>query len=140
MDLSTTYLGLKLKNPVVPSASPLSKELDAIKQMEDAGASAIVMYSLFEEQINLEAQEFNLTLTKQPRALIVYRGSVQIEVPMCYLYSNDQLFDFREDGPCLSSALFIMPSIEQTQGGALTIDNYGASLFLKSENLREGPE
>jgi dihydroorotate dehydrogenase (fumarate) len=63
MDLSTTYLGLHLKNPVVPSASPLSKELDSIKQMEDAGASAIVMYSLFEEQINLEAQELDHFLT-----------------------------------------------------------------------------
>ena len=63
MDLSTTYLGLKLKNHVVPSASPLSKELDTIKQMEDAGASAIVMYSLFEEQINLEAQELDHFLT-----------------------------------------------------------------------------
>lgn len=63
MDLSTTYLGMKLKNPVVPSASPLSKELDTIKKMEEAGASAIVMYSLFEEQINLEAQELDHFLT-----------------------------------------------------------------------------
>jgi dihydroorotate dehydrogenase (fumarate) len=51
MDLSTTYLGLKLKNPIIPSASPLSKNIDTIKKMEDAGASAIVMYSLFEEEI-----------------------------------------------------------------------------------------
>ena len=63
MDLSTTYLGMKLKNPVVPSASPLSKELDTIKKMEDAGASAVVMYSLFEEQINHEAQELDHFLT-----------------------------------------------------------------------------
>jgi dihydroorotate dehydrogenase (fumarate) len=59
MDLSTTYLGLKLKNPVVPSASPLSKELDTIKEMEDAGAAAVVMYSLFEEQIKREQQEMD---------------------------------------------------------------------------------
>ncbi|HHY54701.1 MAG TPA: dihydroorotate dehydrogenase-like protein [Chloroflexi bacterium] len=51
VDLSTTYLGLKLKHPVVPSASPLSESLDKIKRLEDAGAAAIVMYSLFEEQI-----------------------------------------------------------------------------------------
>jgi dihydroorotate dehydrogenase (fumarate) len=63
MDLSTTYLGMKLKNPVVPSASPLSKEIDTIKKMEDAGASAVVMYSLFEEQINHEAQELDHFLT-----------------------------------------------------------------------------
>lgn len=63
MDLSTTYMGLKLKNPLVPSASPLSKELDTIKQMEDAGASAIVLYSLFEEQISFEAEELDHFLT-----------------------------------------------------------------------------
>ena len=57
MDLSTTYLGLKLKNPIVPSASPLSHSLDSMKRLEDAGASAIVMYSLFEEQITHEASE-----------------------------------------------------------------------------------
>jgi dihydroorotate dehydrogenase (fumarate) len=57
MDLSTTYLGLKLKNPIVPSASPLSRTLDGMKRLEDAGAAAIVMYSLFEEQITHEAAE-----------------------------------------------------------------------------------
>jgi len=51
MDLSTTYLGLKLKNPLVPSASPLSQTLDGIRRLEDAGAAAIVLYSLFEEEI-----------------------------------------------------------------------------------------
>jgi dihydroorotate dehydrogenase (fumarate) len=59
MDLSTHYLGLKLKNPLVPSASPLSHSVDSMKQLEDAGASAIVMYSLFEEQIAHEAAELN---------------------------------------------------------------------------------
>jgi dihydroorotate dehydrogenase (fumarate) len=55
MDLSTTYMGLKLKNPVVPSASPLSQTLDGVRRLEDAGAAAVVMYSLFEEQIILES-------------------------------------------------------------------------------------
>lgn len=55
MDLSTTYLGLKLKHPLVPSASPLSQGLDKIRQLEDAGAAAVVMYSLFEEQIEGES-------------------------------------------------------------------------------------
>ena len=54
MDLSTTYLGMKLRAPLVPSASPLSRDLAAIRQMEDAGASAVVLYSLFEEQITRE--------------------------------------------------------------------------------------
>jgi dihydroorotate dehydrogenase (fumarate) len=59
MDLTTTYLGLKLKNPIVPSASPLSHTLDGMKRLEDNGASAIVMYSLFEEQIAHETAELN---------------------------------------------------------------------------------
>ena len=54
MDLSTTYMGLALKNPIVPSSSPLSHNVDQIKRLEDAGASAVVMYSLFEEQIEQE--------------------------------------------------------------------------------------
>lgn len=57
MDLSTTYLGLTLKNPIVASASPLSRTIDSMKRLEDAGASAIVMYSLFEEQITHEISE-----------------------------------------------------------------------------------
>jgi dihydroorotate dehydrogenase (fumarate) len=57
MDLTTRYLGLSLKNPIVPSASPLSHSLDTMKRLEDAGAAAIVMYSLFEEQISHEAAE-----------------------------------------------------------------------------------
>src|SRR6056297_3726814 len=54
MNLETKYLGLTLKNPLVPSASPLTSELDIAKKLEDAGASALVMYSLFEEQITKE--------------------------------------------------------------------------------------
>ena len=57
MDLSTTYLGMKLKNPIVPSAGPLSHSIDNMKRLEDAGAAAIVMYSLFEEQIAHETSE-----------------------------------------------------------------------------------
>ncbi len=62
-DLTNTYMGLKLKNPVVPSASPLSREIDDIKALEDAGASAVVMYSLFEEQIALETGELSHLLS-----------------------------------------------------------------------------
>jgi len=56
VDLATTYMGIRLKNPIVPSASPLSADLGKIKQMEDAGASAVVLHSLFEEQIETEAE------------------------------------------------------------------------------------
>ena len=56
-DLTTTYLGLQLKNPIVASSSPLMQKVDTIKRLEDAGAAAIVLHSLFEEQI---MQESNL--------------------------------------------------------------------------------
>ena len=51
MDLSTTYLGFQLSNPIIPGASPLSDEMDTVRRLEDAGAPAIVLRSLFEEQI-----------------------------------------------------------------------------------------
>jgi dihydroorotate dehydrogenase (fumarate) len=57
MDLSTTYLGMNLRTPLVASASPLSQEIDSIRRLEDAGASAVVLYSLFEEQLRKEALE-----------------------------------------------------------------------------------
>ena len=63
-DLSTTYLGLNLKNPLVASASPLSKNIDRARKLEEAGVSAIVMYSLFEEQINHESLELDHYLTR----------------------------------------------------------------------------
>lgn len=55
VDLSTTYMGMQLKHPIIASASPLSEQPGNIKRMEDAGASAVVMFSLFEEQIKQEA-------------------------------------------------------------------------------------
>lgn len=61
-DLSTTYLGLSLRNPLVVSASPLSKKRDRVRRLEDAGAAAIVMYSLFEEQIAREIDELDCYL------------------------------------------------------------------------------
>lgn len=64
MDLRTDYLGLSLKNPLVPSASPLSGEIDTVRRMEDAGAAAVVMYSLFEEQIDRENLALDHYLTR----------------------------------------------------------------------------
>jgi dihydroorotate dehydrogenase (fumarate) len=63
-DLSTTYLGLRLKNPLVVSASPLSKKVDLARRLEAAGASAIVLYSLFEEQITHESHELDHYLSR----------------------------------------------------------------------------
>ena len=62
MDLSTDYMGLKLKHPIVASSSPLSDSLEGIKLLEDSGASAVVMYSLFEEQIRRDNEAFDFLL------------------------------------------------------------------------------
>jgi len=64
MTLSTNYLGLKLRTPLVPSASPLSENIDNIRRMEDAGASAIVFHSLFEEQLRRNHHELDFYLTQ----------------------------------------------------------------------------
>jgi len=60
MDLTTNYLGLSLRSPLVPSASPLSQKMDNVRQMEQAGASAVVLHSLFEEQVEAGASEFRV--------------------------------------------------------------------------------
>ncbi len=62
MDLSTTYMGLKLSSPLVPSASPLCSEVDNLKRMADAGAGAVVLHSLFEEQIRHDTGELDFYL------------------------------------------------------------------------------
>ena len=78
MDLSTTYLGLKLPHPIMPGASPMVDKIDLVKRMEDAGASAIVMHSLFEEQlmreelatyhhVDVHAESFAEAMTFLPR-------------------------------------------------------------------------
>jgi dihydroorotate dehydrogenase (fumarate) len=70
MDLSTTYLGLKLRTPLVPSASPLSEGIDKIKQMEQAGAAAVVLHSLFEEQIEADSGEPQTEFRVSPEAYL----------------------------------------------------------------------
>jgi dihydroorotate dehydrogenase (fumarate) len=64
VDLTTTYLGMKLKNPLVASASPLSEKVETVKKLEEAGIAAVVMYSLFEEQIIHESLELDHYLTQ----------------------------------------------------------------------------
>lgn len=63
IDFSTTYMGLTLRNPLVASSSPLSHKVDTICKLEEAGIGAVVMYSLFEEQITLESQQLDYFLT-----------------------------------------------------------------------------
>lgn len=64
MSLTTNYLGMALKNPIVVSSSPLSHNLDSIRRLEDAGAAAVVMYSLFEEQITFDSYYVDYHLTR----------------------------------------------------------------------------
>lgn len=64
MKLTTNYLGLKLRSPLVVSASPMSEDIDNIKRMEDAGAAAVVLYSLFEEQLQQDRIELNKNLQR----------------------------------------------------------------------------
>ena len=64
MDLTTTYLGLDLKNPLVPSSSPITRHISGLRQLEDAGAAAVVLYSLFEEEINAESRTLDRYLTE----------------------------------------------------------------------------
>jgi dihydroorotate dehydrogenase (fumarate) len=84
MDLSTTYLGLKLRTPLVPSASTLSEDLDNIKRMEDAGAAAVVFHSLFEEQLRLERYELHHHLTQGtesfPEALTYFPEPSELQI------------------------------------------------------------
>ena len=60
MNLTTTYLGMELKNPLVASASPLSQTVDGIRRLEEGGVGAVVLYSLFEEELRREAEAFRV--------------------------------------------------------------------------------
>ena len=64
VDLSTSYLGLDLKNPLVASASPLSQKVETVRQLERAGIAAVVMYSLFEEQIIYDSLRLDRDLSQ----------------------------------------------------------------------------
>ena len=64
MNLNTSYLGMLLKNPIVASSSPLSHTVDSIRRLEDAGVAAVVMYSLFEEQISFDSYYLDYHLTQ----------------------------------------------------------------------------
>jgi dihydroorotate dehydrogenase (fumarate) len=69
MNLKTSYLGMKLRTPLVPSASPLSESLDGVKRMEDAGAAAVVLHSLFEEHLGQESESLSHGLGPRSESL-----------------------------------------------------------------------
>lgn len=86
MDLTTNYLGMQLKNPLVPSASPLSRSIDDARRLEDAGASAIIMYSLFEEAVTEEEESMVRFLHHQEIGF----GEADSFLPDHYDFSNGQ--------------------------------------------------
>ncbi len=84
MDLTTTYLGMKLRTPLVPSASPLSEEIDKIRRMEQAGAAAVVLHSLFEEQTETgpfkSTAEFRVTPDAYLKHIAAAKRSAKIPI------------------------------------------------------------
>lgn len=111
MNLETTYLGLRLKNPLVPSASPLSTEVDNVKKLEDAGASAVVMYSLFQEQIDAENQALDHYLNTSQDS---YAEALSY-FPEPQEYHNLQAEDYLEQIVALKNAVDI-PIIASING------------------------
>lgn len=136
MDLSTSYLGLKLQNPLVPSASPLSEQIDNLKHMEDVGASAIVLYSLFEEQIRFDRYELNWHLThgteSYPEALTYFPEPEEFRIgPEEYLKHISKAKETVDipiiaslNGATLSGWTDVAKQIQQAGADALELNIY----------------
>ena len=90
-DLKTHYLGLELKNPLVAAASGLSKKVSTVKKMEDAGISAVVLYSLFEEQITHDSLAFNYFME---------HGTERFAESLSYFPNLDRYSEFGLGGIC----------------------------------------
>jgi dihydroorotate dehydrogenase (fumarate) len=80
MDLTTNYLGLSLRSPLVPSASPLSEKIDNVRAMEQAGAAAVVLHSLFEEQIEAVAPEFRIDPARYLEHIAQAKRSIRVPI------------------------------------------------------------
>ena len=93
IDLTTQYLNLTLKNPLIASASPLTKELDSIKRLEDYGVGAVVMHSLFEEQINHEQHQLDHFLHNSSHA---YAEALEY-LPSDIDFTNIEADDYLEE-------------------------------------------
>ncbi len=151
MDLSTTYLGMQLKNPLVASASVISKKVSNIKKLEDAGVSAVVLYSLFEEQITQESLALNYFLergTESHAEAITYFPEMQ-----SYNLEPDKYLDHiqkakQEVGiPIIASLNGISQTgwikyaklIEEAGADALELNIYylSTSVYLDSTSLEE---
>ena len=112
VDLSTEYLGLKLANPLVPSASPLSRDLDTARRLEDAGASALVMYSLFEEAIHASEAAAARFFHEQAIGFGEADSFLPVPAPEAYL---SELDEYLEQVVSLKQALHI-PVIASLNG------------------------
>jgi dihydroorotate dehydrogenase (fumarate) len=113
LDLSTTYLGLPLKNPLVPSSTPLSHRVDSILHLEDAGAAAIVMHSLFEEDVRNDERMIDRFLVN-PAAF----GEAASHLPFGRDYQS-KLDAYLEQIQLLKSRLEI-PLVASLNGSSLT--------------------
>lgn len=94
MDLSTTYMGLHLKNPIIIGASPLTASVESIKALEESGAAAVVLHSIFEEQINHETHELDHFLFKGSEDYAEALGYFP-EVTLSNLESDEYLEEIR---------------------------------------------
>ncbi len=132
IDLSTQYLGLKLANPLVPSASPLTKDISTAKQLEDAGAAALVMYSLFEEKIVAEEEQLQRFYYQQG----IGHGEADSFHPVSYVIKSYQE-QYLEQIHKLKAALSI-PVIASLNGSSIGgwVD-YGQQLQEAGANALE---
>ena len=143
IDLTTDYLGLKLKSPIIVSATPLSESLDNIRRMEDSGAAAVVLTSLFEEQITLESGAFDRDLARGTES---YAESLSyLPIFDDYHYSQDDYLRHLELAKRSVSIPIIASLNGASQGGwtqfAKLIEDAGAdALELNTYSLATDPQ
>jgi dihydroorotate dehydrogenase (fumarate) len=151
IDLTTTYLGMPLKNPLVASASPLSKKMDLVYRLAEAGAAAVVMYSLFEEQIVHESHALDHFLERgshsYAEALDYFPDfshfNLEPDRYVEHLYRTKQMLDI----PVIGSLNGVSPGgwveyarmIEQAGADALELNIYDVPTdrFISSGELEE---
>jgi dihydroorotate dehydrogenase (fumarate) len=148
MNLATTYLGLKLKNPLMPGASPLSDNLDTVRRLQDAGAAAIVMHSLFAEQIERRQAAFARHIARwnenfAEATTIFPEQDDYSTVPTEYLELVAQIKSATKlpviaslNGTQLGSWVAYAQQIEQAGADALELNTY----FLATLRSVTGPE
>ena len=148
MKMETEYLGLKLANPLVPSASPLSRSLDTAKILEDVGASALVMYSLFEEEVREEDQLMDTFMYSQD--IGHYEADGYLPTMDTYQTKTDeylgQIFSLKQalDIPVIASLNGVTTGgwinhateIEQAGADALELNVY----YVAADLTKSGPE